>query len=154
MLNYVQAQFDNDLEVVRALFREYALSLGIDLGFQDFGRELAELPSGYAPPEGRLILAYQGEQILGFVGLRKFSNGICEMKRLYVRPRFRGKGIGRGLAEAVIEEARKISYERVRLDTLPWMYEAIALYRSLGFKEIEPYRLNPVKDARFMEFAL
>lgn len=153
-MNYVQAQFDDDLEVVRALFKEYALSLGIDLDFQDFDRELAGLPGGYAPPAGRLILARQEEQVLGFVGLRKFSGKICEMKRLYVRPGFRGKGIGRGLARAVIAEAREIGYRRMRLDTLPWMDGAIALYRSLGFKEIESYRHNPIEGARFMELVL
>jgi putative acetyltransferase len=153
-VNYVQAQFDDDLEVVRALFKEYALSLGIDLDFQDFDRELAGLPGGYAPPAGRLILARQEEQVLGFVGLRKFSGKICEMKRLYVRPGFRGKGIGRGLARAVIAEAREIGYRRMRLDTLPWMDGAIALYRSLGFKEIESYRHNPIEGARFMELVL
>lgn len=153
-MNYVQAQFYNDLEVVRALFKEYALSLGIDLDFQDFDRELAGLPGGYAPPAGRLILARQEEQVLGFVGLRKFSGKTCEMKRLYVRPGFRGKGIGRGLAKAVIAEAREIGYRRMRLDTLPWMDGAIALYRSLGFKEIESYRHNPIEGARFMELVL
>lgn len=154
MANYIQARFDDDLEVVRALFKEYALSLGIDLGFQDFDRELAELPGEYASPEGRVILARQEEQVFGFVGLRKFSEKICEMKRLYVRREFRGKGIGRGLSEVVIDEARKFGYERMRLDTLPWMYEAIELYCALGFKEIEAYRYNPIKGARFFELSL
>lgn len=154
MAIYIQAQFDDDLEVVRALFKEYALSLGIDLGFQDFERELAELPGEYAPPTGRVILAYQEEQLVGFVGLRKFIDGICEMKRLYVRSEYRRKGTGRGLAEAVIEEARKIGYERMRLDTLPWMVEAIELYDALGFKEIATYRYNPIEGARFFELIL
>ena len=153
-MDYPHARFDEDLGVVRALFKEYAFSLGIDLSFQDFDREVEELPGAYAPPEGRVILAAQEDRIVGFVALRKFSNGICEVKRLYVRPEYRGTGIGRGLATAVIKEARKCGYQRMRLDTLAWMHEAIELYRSLGFKEIGAYRHNPVEGARFMALAL
>ena len=145
------AQFIDD---VRALFTEYAEWLGVDLCFQDFDRELAELPGDYAPPSGRLLLAVDEGRIAGCVALRKQSPGICEMKRLYVRAPFRGRGLGRTLASAIIDEGRKIGYQRMRLDTLPSMLAAVGLYESLGFVSIEPYRHNPIEGARFMELAL
>ena len=154
MLKILQAHSANQLLRARELFAEYAASLGIDLSFQNFDKELAELPGDYAPPSGRLLLAEYGSQAAGCVALRKFSQGVCEMKRLYTRAEFRGKGIGRTLAVAVIEEARKIGYSQMRLDTLPSMNEALGLYRSLGFKEIEPYRINPVEGAVFFELVL
>jgi len=143
-----------DVETARTLFREYADGLGIDLCFQGFDRELAELPGDYAPPRGRLLLAGVEGGIAGCIALRPLEGGACEMKRLYIRPQYRGRGIGRALAEAVIREARSTGYPCMRLDSLPSMSEAIALYRALGFREIAPYRPNPVEGAVFLELEL
>ena len=136
---------------VSTLFEEYAASLGFDLSFQDFARELEGLPGEYAPPGGAILLAYEGDLVQGCVALRPMGQGICEMKRLFVRPGFRGRALGRGLAEAAIAEAVGKKYRTMRLDTVPVMTEAIALYRSLGFRPIAPYRANPIPGALFFE---
>jgi GNAT superfamily N-acetyltransferase len=143
-------------ELARAatLFAEYARSLDVDLSFQDFDNELATLPGAYAPPGGRILLALVGTAAAGCVALRPLEDGVCEMKRLYVRPAYRGSGLGRTLAEAVLAIAAELGYGRMRLDTLPAMVRAHELYRSLGFVEIEPYTVNPVPGARFLERAL
>lgn len=145
-----------DLEAIRALFREYEAWLGFDLCFQGFEQELATLPGAYARPSGRLLLASYKGSIAGCIALRRFEDQpeICEMKRLFVRESFRGLHIGRTLSEAVIAEARLIGYSVMRLDTLERMKEARALYKALGFKEISAYRFNPIEGAVFMELSL
>ena len=153
-MEIVQALTPGHVAEARALFREYERSLGIDLCFQGFEQELAGLPGAYAPPRGRLLLSLDGAAPAGCVALRPLADAVCEMKRLYVRPAFRGRRAGRQLAQAVIAEARAIGYARMRLDTLPSMKEALALYRALGFVEIAPYYANPVPGARFLELDL
>lgn len=149
------ANSKTDIEAARRLFVEYAAWLEISLCFQNFDQELAQLPGEYAPPAGRLLLAFENDQVAGCVCLRKLPEGSCEMKRLFVREQFRSRGLGRALAEAIIRAANEIGYKRVRLDTLPpKMNDAIALYRSLGFEEIGAYYDNPVPGAIFMELTL
>ena len=154
-MKLIQAESAGDIDRARELFKEYAAGLGISLCFQNFDKELALLPGDYVPPSGRLLLAMEDGAAVGCVALRKSADGICEMKRLYVSPEFRGTGLGRTLAEKIIDAAREIGYGCMRLDTLPGkMDRAIAMYRSLGFKEIEPYYDNPVEGAMFMELVL
>lgn len=145
------ARVAGDVEEARALFEEYARSLPFGLEFQDFRRELESLPGEYAPPRGRILLARVGSGLAGCVALRPWDAERCEMKRMYVRPAFRGAGAGRALAEAVMAEARAIGYRWMRLDTVPGMDAAIALYRSLGFRDIPAYRHNPIPGAVYME---
>lgn len=142
------------MPIVRRLFEEYAASLDIDLCFQDFERELETLPGQYAPPEGSIIIAFSDDEPAGCAALRRLESNVCEMKRLYVKPGHRGKGIGRALAGAVIERAREIGYASIKLDTLQSMTEANALYRSLGFMECAPYRHNPCECPVYMELSL
>lgn len=143
-----------DLADTAALFREYAASLAVDLSFQKFDQELAALPGDYAEPEGTLLLARVGGDAAGCVGVRPLQPRICEMKRLYVRPAFRGLGLGAALARSAITAARGRRYERMRLDTLPAMAGARSLYRTLGFREIPAYRFNPVEGTSFLELTI
>jgi len=150
-----QAQSPPQIAQVRELFLEYAQSLGFSLCFQSFDQELAGLPGDYAPPDGRLLIMEYEMQPAGCVALHKLEAGVCEMKRLYVRPAFRGQGLGRVLAERILNEARAIGYHRLRLDTVePVMKNAVAMYRLLGFREIAPYRANPIAGALYMELDL
>jgi len=150
----VQVISPEQIQIVKELFLEYARSLNFNLCFQNFDKEVAALPGEYASPDGLLLLVKVDQKDAGCVALRKIDGSTCEMKRLYVRPEFRGKGLGRQLAIAVIGEAIKIGYSSMRLDTIPSMEEAIPLYRSLGFREIKPYRLNPIENAIYMELDL
>ena len=154
MLRIIEAHQDERLGDVYELFEEYAASLGVSLDFQGFDQELATLPGDYAPPSGRLLIATWADQLAGCVALRPMDDDICEMKRLYARPAYRGRGIGTALTDAVIDAARAIGYTRMRLDTLPSMHSARTLYASLGFREIEPYRYNPIEGSAFLELDL
>lgn len=145
---------DKLIETARGLFLEYARSLDFSLCFQDFDKELASLPGDYCPPAGKLILAYQYGRLAGCIAMRKFDRITCEMKRLYVKPEFRGKGIGKILAQEIIDDAKQAGYTKMFLDTVPSMKEAISLYHSLGFIEIEPYRPNPIAGAKYMSLVL
>ena len=146
---------DAHIAIVRELFLEYANSLGFSLCFQGFDQELAGLPGKYAPPQGRLLLAEFSGKPAGCVALHPLQPDIAEMKRLYVRPEFRGKGVGVALTNAILREAKKIGYQRLRLDTIqPLMSDAIAMYRRFGFYEIAPYRPNPIAGTLYMELAL
>lgn len=150
----LQPATDADLDDVRGLLREYAASLAFPLDFQEFDREVAELPGSYAPPGGALLVARTSDGPVACVAVRALSAEICELKRLYVRPVARGGGLGRLLVEAALTEARRLGYRRVRLDTVPGMETAQALYERLGFREIEPYTRNPIAGARFLELDL
>ncbi|MFZ0211942.1 MAG: GNAT family N-acetyltransferase [Candidatus Acidiferrales bacterium] len=142
------------IDIVRKLFREYEAHIKVDLCFQGFEKELAGLPGEYARPSGRLLLAFDGDVVAGCGALRRVEDKVCEMKRLYVRAEHQGKSIGAALARVLIEQASEAGYAWMRLDTMPSMQKAIALYRSIGFKEISAYRFNPVPGALFLELEL
>ena len=143
-----------EIGAAKALFLDYARSLNFSLCFQDFDAEMAGFPGKYAPPTGALLLAVVDGVPVGAVGLRDLGGGVCEMKRLYVKPEFRALKLGRRLAEALVAEARALGYRAMRLDTLPDMQSAQALYRSMGFRDIPPYYDNPIEGARYMEHDL
>lgn len=154
MNEIIEANTDDLVSQAKKLFQEYSESLGFDLSFQNFDQELEDFTSQYSPPVGRLYLARYGNQFIGCVGLRYFEKDICKIKRLYVRPSFRGQQTGRDLVAAAIKAANCIGYKYIRLDTLPSMKSANELYKSLGFKQIEPYRHNPIEGAIYMEMNL
>lgn len=154
-VQFLQAESPAQIAQARELFLEYAQSLGFSLCFQNFDKELAELPGDYVPPSGRLLLAEYEGHVAGCVALHKLEDGICEMKRLYLRPQFRGKGLGLALANRIIAEGRQIGYQHMRLDTVvSVMKDAVAMYRKLGFREISPYRSNPIPSTLYMELRL
>jgi ribosomal protein S18 acetylase RimI-like enzyme len=153
--DFQRAASPEHIAQARELFLEYANSLGFSLCFQNFNQELASLPGDYAPPHGCLLLATSSGQPAGCVALHKLQEDVCEMKRLYVRPQFRGQRLGHELAKKVIAEARQIGYKYLRLDTVePVMKTAVEMYRQLGFREIPPYRPNPISGALYMELQL
>jgi putative acetyltransferase len=163
MHSIIEARSAAQITQARELMLEYARSLGISLSFQNFDEEMATLPGAYAPPEGCLLLARVNAEannkadgeLAGCVALRKFEPGICEMKRLYVRPRFRGLGLGKTLALKIIAKARALGYKRMRLDTIePLMKDAVGLYLRLDFHEIPAYRVNPMPQTRYLELDL
>jgi ribosomal protein S18 acetylase RimI-like enzyme len=154
MIDIVKANTDERIAQAKALFQEYAESLGFDLCFQNFDVEMDRFPDQYSPPRGGLFLALSQNRPIGCVGVRYFDEGICEMKRLYVRPAFRGKHAGRNLAVAAIEAGKTLGYKQMRLDTLRSMERANQLYKTLGFVEIEPYRKNPLDGAIYFELRL
>jgi GNAT superfamily N-acetyltransferase len=152
---FSQVESPAQIAQARELFLEYETALGISLCFQNFDQELANLPGDYAPPSGRLLLGHFEGQLAGCVALHSLESGICEMKRLYLRPAFRGKGLGSIMVDTIVSEARRIGYHRLRLDTIePLMKDAVRTYRKMGFREIAPYRSNPCEGALYMELDL
>ena len=155
MVEILNASAPDDIKEARQLFEEYASSIGISLCFQKFDQEIATLPGKYAPPQGRLLLAREQDRVAGCVALRPLTDGTCEMKRLYVRPEFRGLGLGRRLADEIVSTAKELGYRSIKLDTLPdRMGQALRMYKDMGFKDINPYYENPVAGACFMELQI
>jgi GNAT superfamily N-acetyltransferase len=154
MIKIIEANTTELIDQTKELVREYARSLEFDLDFQDFDQEMEDFPGQYASPGGCLYIALDATQAMGCVALRDLGKGICEMKRLFVKPLFRGQKVGRLLAEAIIKAARDMGYDYMRLDTVPSMKQANMLYAALGFKQIPPYRFNPIEGAAFFELNL
>ncbi len=153
-MKIIQARATDDIDAVRALFREYQRFLKVDLCFQGFAEELATLPGRYAPPQGRLLLAWGGEQAAGCVALRPLENGVCEMKRLFIRSAYRGQGLGLMLAQRIILEAIAVGYTVMRLDTLDTLERAMRIYENLGFQRCAPYYANPLPGVVYWQRAL
>lgn len=152
-LHYVKYSLP-EIEEVRNIFVEYAEFLQVDLCFQDFDKELQTLHQVYSPPQGCIILAKKNDKVVGCVALKPIAEGVCEMKRLYIRPEARGEGLGRKLVEELIRFAKESSYQSMKLDTVSKLKEAIALYRSVGFVETSPYVFNPLKEVLYFELKL
>lgn len=153
-MTLVQPATPDDWLRARRLVEEYAASLGVDLSFQDFGHEIDHLAEEYSPPEGAFLVALDGNAALGCVAMRRLSAGVCEMKRLYAVPAARGRGVGRRLVAEIVAAARGAGYSTMRLDTLPTMRAARALYATFGFREIDAYRFNPVEGTSYLELDL
>ncbi len=153
-MRIIQAQTAVELDAARELFRDYQCDLGVDLGFQGFAEELATLPGRYAPLGGRLLLALAGKAAAGCVALRALEEGVCEMKRLFVRPAWRGQGLGQRLAGRVIDEATALGYAVMRLDTLDTLESAMRMYAGLGFQRRTPYYANPLAGVVYWERVL
>jgi len=153
-MKIISAETSAQIEAVRCLFREYEAFLAVDLGFQCFEEELADLPGKYGPPDGMLLLAWDGMDAAGCGALRKLSDGICEMKRLYIRPHFRGLGLGIALARRLINEAARMGYSTMLLDTLDRLKTAIRIYKALGFRRTEPYYPNPLEGVVYWRLDL
>ena len=154
MITFKISKSEQDFSEARKLFLEYKDSLNLDLCFQKFHEEISDLSAQYSEPSGCIIICYKKNLPVGCVGIRKFKGDVCEMKRLYLRPEARGKGIGRVLANKITEKAKEFGYKKMQLDTLETMKEAISLYKSIGFKEISPYRFNPLEGVIYMEIEL
>ncbi len=152
MITFKKAVSEEDFEMGKVLFQNYAEGLGIDLAFQDFAGELEDIATQYGEPEGVLFLIFSKEkEAIGCFGVRKFSAGICELKRMYLKDRFRGQGIGKRMMEEALSAATQLGYTKIRLDSIEQMQPAIALYKQFGFYEVEPYRYNPVEGAIYFE---
>jgi len=149
-----QAQTTSEIEAIRTLFRQYEELLAVDLCFQRFEEELSSLPGKYSLPEGDLLIAFDGEKAVGCVAVRKLNDGVCEMKRLFVKPEARRNGLGRKLATQIIAIARELGYEMMRLDTLVKLTEALDLYQTLGFRKTAPYYENPLPGVIYLELDL
>ncbi|MBX2896441.1 MAG: GNAT family N-acetyltransferase [Cyclobacteriaceae bacterium] len=145
------ATSEQDFELAKKLMKEYAADIGVDLSFQDFETELKNVATRYTEPDGTFVIAYHNNQPVGCFGIRKMDSRTCELKRMYLRREARGNGWGEKLLKAAIDKAAALNYQCMRLDTLPSMTSAIRLYQKVGFKEIEPYRFNPIAGSKFME---
>ena len=155
MITIVHAETPEHIEETRRIFREYEAWLGLSLCFQNFEAELRDLPGKYALPDGRLLLAIDDDNVAGSIAMRKLEDGVCEMKRLFVRESYQGSGVGRMLIERLISEALDAGYSKMRLDTFPpKMAKAVRLYESYGFREILPYYDNPHGETLYMELQL